>query len=56
MVVKVECIKEFTLAGRLYAAGEQYDILAKVAKDYREYFERMTPPPKNKQVETEENK
>ena len=56
MVVKVECIKEFTLAGRLYAVGQQYDILAKDAKDYREYFERMTPPPSNKSKKTEENK
>jgi len=56
MVVKVECIKEFTLAGRLYAAGEQYDIPAKQAKDYGEYFERMTPPSPNKSKKTEENK
>ena len=53
--MKVKCIKEFTLSGQLYSEGEKYDISAKDAKDYAEYFKKLSTP-KNKQVETEENK
>ena len=55
-MIKVKCIKEFTLKGRLYIAGDEYKMPAKEAKDYSEYFERMASVPNNKAKQTEENK
>jgi len=55
-MVKVRCIKEFTLGGKLYSRGDEYEMPAKQATDYGEYFEKMKSPPKNKAKQTEENK
>ena len=54
--MKVRCVKSFTLTGILYEDGAEYDVLAKTATDYAEYFEKMKTTPKNKSKKTEENK
>ena len=55
-MVKVICVRGFTLKNIKYVKGDEYNILAKEAKDYSEYFERMTYVPNNKAKLTEENK
>lgn len=58
--MKVRCIKTFTLKGVLHGLGGEYDVPAKEATDYAEYFEKVetkqTAKPKNKAKKTEENK
>jgi uncharacterized protein YjlB len=54
--MKVRCVRSFTLKGVLYVSGDQYDMPAKQATDYAEYFEKMKAYPKNKAKKTEENK
>ena len=55
-MIKVRCIKGFTLKGTLYVEGEAYDMPLPEATDYAEYFEKMKAPPKNKAKKTGENK
>tara|TARA_R100001530_G_scaffold65740_1_gene47055 strand:+ start:534 stop:701 length:168 start_codon:yes stop_codon:yes gene_type:complete len=55
-MVKVKCVKGFTLSGVFYEADQQYEMPAAVATDYAEYFEKMKAPPKNKAKKTKENK
>ena len=54
--MKVRCVKSFTLTGILYENGAEYDVPAKTATEYAEYFEKMKAYPKNKAKKTEENK
>jgi len=55
-MVKVKCVKGFTLSGVFYEDGEEYEMTVAVATDYAEYFEKMKAPPKNKAKRTKENK
>ncbi len=56
--MKVKCIKSVTLGamGIAFQEGEQYDVPAKVANDYPNYFKKKAARPKTKKAETEENK
>jgi len=55
-MVKVKCVRGFTLKNIKYVKGDEYNIPAVDAKDYAEYFEKMKAKPKNKAKATEENK
>ena len=55
-IMKVKCVKGFTLAGTLYEEGGVYEMPTKVATDYAEYFERSAPKPRTKKAKTQENK
>ena len=61
-MVQVKCIKTVTLGVTdiAYLEGNEYDVPAKQADDYSEYFERIVAKkaakPKTKKQETEENK
>jgi hypothetical protein len=55
-MVKVKCVKGFTLSGVFYEDGEEYEMPVAVATDYAEYFERAAPKPRTKKMKTEENK
>ena len=56
VMVKVKCVRGFTLKNIKYVLGDEYNISAVDAKDYAEYFEKMKAKPKNKAKATEENK
>tara|TARA_R100000808_G_scaffold3776_4_gene12977 strand:+ start:592 stop:765 length:174 start_codon:yes stop_codon:yes gene_type:complete len=57
-LAKVKCIKEVSLGslGQSFVVGEEYNIPAKEAKAYPEYFELMETKTETKKEETEENK
>ncbi len=57
-MAKVKCIKEVSLGslGQSFVVGEEYNIPAKEAKAYPEYFELMETKTETKKEETEENK
>ena len=57
-MVMVRCLKNVTLGelGVAYVEGREYDIPAKQANSYGEYFEKMQTKPKNKAKKTTENK
>ena len=56
-MTKVKCIKEVSLGslGMNFIVGEEYDIPAKYATDYNEYFEKKATP-KAKKADVEEDK
>lgn len=56
--MKVRCIKSVTIGAMnlAFVEGKEYDIPAKEANAYSEYFEKMKTTPKNKAKKTEENK
>ena len=58
MAVKVKCIKDVTISSVniAYLEGNEYEMPAKQANDYSEYFEKMETAPKNKAKKTTENK
>lgn len=57
-IMKVTCIKSVTIGAMnlAFVEGKEYDIPAKDANAYSEYFEKMKTTPKNKAKKTEENK
>jgi len=56
--MKIRCIKSVTLGAlnQTFHEGEEYELPAKVANDYPDYFKRKAGRPKTKKEETEENK
>tara|TARA_Y100000593_G_scaffold41217_1_gene79123 strand:+ start:432 stop:671 length:240 start_codon:yes stop_codon:yes gene_type:complete len=56
-MTKVKCIKDVSLGslGMDFTAGEEYDIPAKDANAYSEYFEKKATP-KAKKADVEEDK
>ena len=56
-MAKVKCIKSVTIGAldMTFIAGEEYDIPAKDASSYSEYFEKKAGT-KTKKAETAENK
>ena len=56
VMVKVKCVKGFTLKNIKYVKDEEYEMPLAQATDYSEYFEKMKAKPKNKSKATEENK
>jgi len=56
--MKVKCTKSVTIGSLniAFVEGKEYDIPAKDANAYAEYFEKMKTTPKNKAKKTGENK
>ena len=46
----------FGATGEVYEVGEEYDVPAATLERYGYYFKKKLGRPKNKQVETSENK
>jgi hypothetical protein len=57
-MTKAKCVQNVTFGatGKVYEAGEVYDVPSETLKKYPDYFEKQAPKPANKAKKTTENK